>query len=58
MKRIVMLTCPKAEDVCTGGGCFAALNGRTKTFAPYRREEVEVLAFKICGGCGQLRGEA
>jgi hypothetical protein len=36
MKRIVMLTCPKAENVCTGGGCFSALNSRTKAFAPLR----------------------
>ena len=53
MKRIVILTCPKTENVCTGGGCFFALNSRTKAFAPYEGVEVEVLAFMKCSGCGQ-----
>ena len=57
MKRIVMLTCPKAENVCTGGGCFSALNSRTKAFAPYEGEEVEVLAFMKCSGCGCFPGK-
>lgn len=57
MKRIVMLTCPKTENVCTGGGCFSALNSRTKAFAPYEGEEVEVLAFMKCSGCGHFPGK-
>ena len=57
MKRIALLTCPKAENVCTGGGCFAALNSRTKAFTLYKGEDVEVLAFMKCSGCGHFPGE-
>lgn len=56
MKRIALLTCPKAENVCTGGGCFAALNSRTKAFTLYKGEDVEVLAFMKCSGCGHFPG--
>ena len=38
MKKIVMLTCPRAETVCTGAGCFSALNGRTHRFREYGDE--------------------
>lgn len=54
MKRIVILTCPKAEDACTGGACFEALNRRAKAFSRYKGEEVEVLAFMKCSGCGHF----
>lgn len=57
MKHIALLTCPKAENVCTGGGCFAALNSRTKAFTLYKGEDVEVLAFMKCSGCGHFPGE-
>ena len=45
MKKIVMLTCPRAETVCTGAGCFSALNGRTHRFREYGDEELQVSAF-------------
>lgn len=54
MKTVVMLTCPKAETVCTGAGCFAALNGRTHQFAQYGEEELRVGAFMKCSGCGHF----
>ena len=46
MKKIVMLTCPRAETVCTGAGCFSALN-----------EELQVSAFMKCSGCGHFPGQ-
>ncbi len=52
MKTIVMLTCPKAETVCTGAGCFRAFNQRTYQFARYGDEPLQVVAFMKCGGCG------
>lgn len=54
MKKIVMLTCPRAETVCTGAGCFSALNGRTHRFREYGDEELQVSAFMKCSGCGHF----
>lgn len=54
MKKIVMLTCPRAETVCTGAGCFSALNGRTHRFREYGDEELQVSAFMKCNGCGHF----
>ena len=54
MKRIVIITCPKSEDVCTGAGCFSALNRRKGAFERYHGEEVELEAFMKCSGCGHL----
>lgn len=56
MKTVVMLTCPRAEDVCTGAGCFSALYGRTHQFARYGEEELRVGAFMKCSGCGHFPG--
>ena len=57
MKKIVMLTCPLAENVCTGAGCFTALNKRTHRFARYGDEELQVAAFMKCSGCGHFPRE-
>lgn len=54
MKYIVILTCPLAEDVCTGAGCFSALNKRRKAFAPYEGTDVELEAFMKCSGCNHF----
>ena len=54
MKKIVMLTCLRAETVCTGAGCFSALNGRTHRFREYGDEELQVSAFMKCSGCGHF----
>ncbi len=52
MKKIVMLTCLKANTVCTGAGCLKAFNEKTKTFSRYGSEELELEAFFRCNGCG------
>ena len=52
MKKIAILTCLKANSCCTGASCFTALNRRRDSFAPYEGEEVELLAFWKCNGCG------
>lgn len=57
MKTIVMITCPRSENVCTGAGCFSALNHRTQQFARYAGEEVQVGAYMKCSGCGHFPGE-
>lgn len=52
MKKIAMLNCLKANEVCTGAGCFTAWNEKKKTFARYQDEEAELVAFLRCNGCG------
>lgn len=52
MKKIAILTCLKAHSCCTGASCFTALNRRRDSFSPYEEEEVELLAFWTCNGCG------
>ena len=49
MKKIVMLTCLKANRVCTGAACLQAFNSKTKTFARYQ-EPLELEAFFRCNG--------
>lgn len=50
MKKIVMLTCLKANRVCTGAACLQAFNSKTKTFARYQ-EPLELETFFRCNGC-------
>ena len=57
MKKIVMLTCLKAETLCTGGGCFSAFYNRSHQFARYGKEEVQIGAFMKCSGCGHYPGK-
>lgn len=57
MKKIVMLTCRLAGKVCTGAGCFTALNNRTHRFAEYGSEELQIAAFMKCSGCGHFPKE-
>lgn len=53
MKKIAILSCLKACQVCTGAGCLAAWNSREKGFAPYREEPAQLCAFMHCNGCGK-----
>lgn len=52
MKRIAILTCLKACQVCTGAACLSAWNKRSRGFARYQGEEVQLSAFLHCNGCG------
>ncbi len=52
MKKIAMLNCLRANDVCTGASCFRAFHERRKSFEIYSGQEVEVAAFMRCNGCG------
>ncbi len=51
MKKIAVLTCLKATQVCSGAACFDAINDRRATFEEYVDEEVKVVAFFHCNGC-------
>lgn len=50
MKRIVMLNCLRANSVCTGAACLQAFNAKTKTFARYGDEPLELVAFFAATG--------
>lgn len=52
MKRIAILTCLKACQVCTGASCLNAWNTKSRHFAPYAGEEASLEAFFHCNGCG------
>lgn len=52
MKRIAILTCLDACKVCTGAGCLKAWNSRSRGFASYAGEAVQLDAFLHCNGCG------
>lgn len=51
MKKIAMLNCLKANDVCSGAACLRAFNQRTASFERYGEEELELVAFMRCNGC-------
>lgn len=50
-KRIAILSCLNATDVCSGAACFKALNQRMKSFEIYLDNSVEVIGFFHCNGC-------
>ncbi len=56
MKRIAILSCLSATQVCTGASCFYALNQRLGAFDIYPVGGLEVIAFLHCNGCGVDHG--
>lgn len=52
MKKIAIINCLNANDVCAGVGCLAALDARSAHFARYAGEEVKLCAFMRCSRCG------
>lgn len=52
MRKIAILNCQKALSVCTGASCLKALHHRKGTFTRYENEDVELVAFWYCNGCG------
>ena len=53
MKKIAILACLKANDVCAGVSCLQALHARKASFAQYQGEEVMLCAFLRCSQCQQ-----
>ena len=51
LRRMVILSCLKAMDVCSGSACFKALNQRKKSFESYSKDLIEVIGFFHCNGC-------
>ena len=58
MQKIVMLNCLRANSVCTGAACLQAFNAKTKTFARYGDEPLELVAFFRCNGCDAPQDDA
>lgn len=55
MKKIVILRCLHAEDVCTGAACLKAFSRRTGSFSRYpAEEELDLEAFMACSGCEEV----
>ena len=54
MKRIAILNCLKANQVCAGVSCLDALRERRGGFAEYAGEDV---AFLRCSNCGKTPEE-
>lgn len=56
MKKIAMLNCLRANEVCAGAACMKAWNEKSKSFSRYGGEETELAAFMRCNGCGSEPG--
>ncbi len=52
MKKIAILCCLGANDVCAGVECLKAFHQRKSTFAVYENQDVQVYAFLRCSRCG------
>ena len=52
MKKIAVLNCLKANDVCTGAACLRAFNEKSHSFERYQEQEICLAAFMRCNGCG------
>lgn len=51
MKRIAILACLKANDVCAGCGCLNAFYNRHGAFEHYVGDELRLTAFMRCSHC-------
>lgn len=58
MKKIAILACLKANEVCAGVSCLDALDARRAHFAEYAGEEVKLCAFMRCSECGTTPEES
>lgn len=57
MKKIAILNCLNANDVCTGMGCLKAFYQRKAAFAIYEGQDAQVLAFLRCSRCSMHNAE-
>lgn len=54
MKKIAILTCLKANDVCTGASCLEAFFKKEAFFNQYKKEDIKLVAFWTCNGCEEV----
>ena len=50
MKNIAILTCLKANDVCTGASCLDAFYNKKGFFTQYTNDDTKLVAFWTCNG--------
>ena len=51
MRRIAILACRNAEEVCAGVSCLQAFFRRDGSFASYGDDALELTAVLHCNGC-------
>lgn len=51
MKKIAILNCLMANEVCAGASCLRAFYARQAGFARYAGEELQLVAFSRCSSC-------
>ncbi len=52
--KIGIIRCNERSNACSGYNCFPAVQNKTGKFEEY--DEIELVGFEDCGGCG--RGKA
>lgn len=57
MKKIAILACLQANDVCASCGCLNAFYDRRKHFERYAGEELRLIAFMRCSHCLREGGD-
>lgn len=55
MKKIGILHCIHANEVCAAVGCLNAFMKKQDFFEPYELQEIELGAFFSCNGCKSER---
>lgn len=53
VKRIGIINCHEVSKRCSASGCLKALQARTGSFERYEGEEIQLLSFAHCNGCGE-----
>lgn len=49
--KIAILNCLRANDVCAAASCLCAFNSKSRHFACYEKETLELVALARCNGC-------
>lgn len=50
--KIAILNCLQANEVCAAAACLKAFNAKSRSFAQYGDEPLELVALARCNGCG------
>jgi len=54
MKKIAVIRCLRTSAACGGSGCLRAFQDRTDAFVRYGTENLRLVAFLTCNGCGNI----
>ena len=54
MKKIAVLRCLRTSAACGGSGCLRAFQEKSEGFARYGDEELRMMCFLTCNGCGGI----